>query len=130
MYIVDAMGKKWKMLDDGSRRPWNILDEIHYRFMDWKGSRDWNNRQREFEKSNTRYYGDGGTIHHTTNINVELYKGKVVGVWFRCQYLPFTHTEVDIVRSLELNHMYEVQPAPEIHGVEVKDRTRSSKFEH
>jgi hypothetical protein len=37
-----------------------------------------------------RYYGDGGTIHSTGHVDVEVDEaGEVVALWFRCQLLPF-----------------------------------------
>ena len=37
------------------------------------------------------YYGDGGTIHGSTELNVEIdgKTGEVTAVWFRCLNLPF-----------------------------------------
>jgi len=79
----------------------------------------WRLKQRLAEPS--RYYGDGGTIHRTGQLNVELREGEVVGVWFRCQFLPFDQTEVSQERAAELTSMYE-SGVPELTGVEVKDR--------
>ncbi len=50
-----------------------------------------------------RYYGDGGTIHHTGYLAVETRQGRVVAVWFRCQMLPFRQTEVDAQRAGEMD---------------------------
>lgn len=37
-----------------------------------------------------RYYGDGGTIHGNTKLDVVLNsRGQVTRVWYRCQMLPF-----------------------------------------
>ena len=44
--------------------------------------------------SDTRYYGDGTTIHSTGHLDVEVFEGKVVAVWFRCQMLPFEQADV------------------------------------
>ena len=35
------------------------------------------------------FYGDGGTIHRTGVLDVEVDAGQVVSVWFRCKMLPF-----------------------------------------
>lgn len=52
-------------------------------------------------------YGRDGTIHQTTNVNVELDRhGKVVSVWFRCCPLAFTQSVVDDDRAAELHHVY------------------------
>lgn len=54
-----------------------------------------------------RIYGGKGTIHGTTHVNVETdANGKVVGVWFRCQPLPFDQTAVGYTRAEEMKSMY------------------------
>ncbi len=70
----------------------------------------------------TRFYGNGGTIHSTTDINVEIHDGKVVGVWFRCQALPFTQSDYGESRAEELKDMYKHNPMPEIHGLNLVDK--------
>lgn len=69
----------------------------------------------------TRFYGDGGTWHQTTDINVEIHEGKVVGVWFRCQSLPFTESDYGKARAEELKQMYKDHPPPKIHGLKLED---------
>jgi hypothetical protein len=86
----------------------------------WK-LRHWYRRQKEFRRTGTRYYGDGGTIHSTGLLNIEIFNGEVVGVWFRCQHLPFDQTEVDDYRATELSRLY-ANGAPPLHGVEVENR--------
>lgn len=67
----------------------------------------------------SRYYGDGGTIHSSGEVNVEIdQKGKVVAVWFRCQMLPFDQTIVDEERA---RSMRSVTDLPRITGVELLD---------
>lgn len=66
-----------------------------------------------------RYYGNGGTIHRTSYLDVETYKGQVVSVWFRCQMLPFRQTEVDKPRAEEMTRAAEFTPS--LTGVEVFD---------
>jgi len=68
-----------------------------------------------------RFYGDGGTIHHTGYVDVELIDGQVVAVWFRCQPLPFKQTNISRNRSDEMRRMYSESPMPDITGVEVVD---------
>jgi len=68
----------------------------------------------------SRYYGDGGTIHHTGRLDVETFKGKVVDVWFRCQVLPFHQVEVTPDRAAEMTRAME-RGAPAMTGVEVRD---------
>lgn len=47
-------------------------------------------KQKLAGEAGARYYGDGGTIHGTTHLDVEVDPdGKVVAVWFRCQVLPY-----------------------------------------
>jgi len=71
--------------------------------------------------SETRFYGGDGTYHETTDINVELYNGKVIAVWYRCQALPFTQNESGPHRAAEMEKMYKDYPMPEIRGLELKD---------
>jgi len=47
-------------------------------------------------------YGLNGTIHQTEQLDVEVYKGKVVAVWFRCAMLPFEQFNVDKDRAQEM----------------------------
>lgn len=49
------------------------------------------------------YYGDGGTVYSTGHIDVEMYHGEVVGVWFRCKFLPFRVHQVELRRALTLD---------------------------
>lgn len=86
----------------------------------WSGGR-WDRLQKEFGKSGTRYYGDGGTIHRSGQLDVEVYLGQVVGIWFRCQALPYKVSLVDYGRACDLKRMYQESPAPGLHGVEVED---------
>lgn len=70
-----------------------------------------------------RYYGDGGTIHHTGHLDVGVdADGRVVSVWFRCQPLPFVQNNVGLHRAAEMRRMYE-SPMPSISGVELVDKT-------
>lgn len=63
-----------------------------------------------------RFYGGSGTIHGDGAVNVELFQGRVVAVWYRCSSLKFTETEVDISRAAHLQAMY-LGGAPDIYGV-------------
>lgn len=77
--------------------------------------------QNTFKKRGTQYYGDGGTIHSTGEVNVELDKnGKVVSVWFRCALLPFTQHVVDDNRAKDMRRAYSENSIPEIRGLELK----------
>lgn len=67
-----------------------------------------------------RYYGGTGTIHGTGEVNIETYCGEVVSVWFRCQHLPFTVSEVSTRRAEEMGLAYDSQPPPSIVGVEME----------
>jgi hypothetical protein len=55
-------------------------------------------------------YNRNETIHKRGVVDVEVdLKGKVVGVWFNCMALPFTHQFVDYARAKELREMYKEQ---------------------
>lgn len=69
----------------------------------------------------TRTYGNDGTIHQDGEVNVEIYKGKVVAVWFRCQPLPFTQSDWGKDRAREMERMYAEGNIPELTAVEVVD---------
>jgi hypothetical protein len=85
------------------------------------GKDRWANLQKLFANFGTRYYGDGGTIHSSTHhIDIETYQGEVVGVWFRCQALPFKQIKVSGERSVQMSLLYDEQKS-ELHGVEIKD---------
>lgn len=66
--------------------------------------------------SGNSYYGDGGTIHGTTELSVEVdpETKEVTAVWFRCLNLPFhVWSRPDPAR---------VNPDSEIHGIEIRHR--------
>jgi len=76
-----------------------------------------------------RYYGDGGTIHHTGYVDVDVDRnGHVVSVWFRCQLLPFRQTDVDDHRALEMYSAYKHFNS-ELSGVEIIDRERDNDWD-
>lgn len=51
-----------------------------------------------------RYYGDGGTWHDSTVLNVEQAQdGRVVAVWFRCMMLDFDTSLVDSERAKSMD---------------------------
>lgn len=94
-----------------------FLDDIRR----WWYGRDYRRRQREFKHTGTRYYGDGGTIHGSTVLDVETdVDGAVVAVWFRCQMLPFKQARIHGSRANEMRLMY-ARLHHEIHGVEIRD---------
>jgi len=69
-----------------------------------------------------RYYGDGGTIHSGTELDVEVdSSGRVVAVWFRCQPLPFRQADVDVDRANEMRSMYRGYGS-KLTGVEILDQ--------
>ena len=69
----------------------------------------------------SRYYGDGGTIHHSTRLDVEVDTfGEVVAVWFRCQPLPFRQTLAMPNRADEMRNMMRSYHS-QITGVEIRD---------
>lgn len=66
-----------------------------------------------------RYYGDGGTIHSSRLLDVEVTQhGEVVSVWFRCQMLPF---RVSVVGDRRAEHMKAAAGLPAVTGVEVAE---------
>lgn len=65
-----------------------------------------------------RFYGDGGTIHGTGHLDVEVKDGQVVAVWFRCQMLPFRV----FARDGEPRHREEDLSPGVLTGVEIRDR--------
>lgn len=70
----------------------------------------------------TRWYGDGGTYHNTSQLDVEVdSEGNVVAVWFRCQPLAFKQANADDRRAADMRKMYEQNKMPEIRGFRLKD---------
>jgi hypothetical protein len=67
--------------------------------------------------SDTRYYGDGTTVHSSGHLDVEVFEGRVVAVWFRCQPLPFKQTDVSPERVAYTRGV----TLPEICGFELRD---------
>ncbi len=68
-------------------------------------------------------YGNNGTIHRTTNLNIEVdADGDVVSVWYRCLALPFDVTKVDDERATEMRRMYSENERLPILAIEVADR--------
>jgi hypothetical protein len=68
-----------------------------------------------------RYYGDGGTIHHTNEVNIETFDGAVVAVWFRCSMLAFTTREVEAARAKEMIGAYVTDAGALLSGIEIQD---------
>lgn len=66
-----------------------------------------------------RYYGSGGTIHQTGYLDVEIYDGQVVSVWFRCMPLPFRQANIKENRAKEMSRLGPVKHI--ITGVEIKE---------
>lgn len=79
------------------------------------------------ESEGLRYYGDGGTIHNTRHVNVEIHEGKVVAVWFRCAALPFTEHQADDDRAQDMRRMYQSEQPRLITGIVFKDPRGVSK---
>lgn len=68
-----------------------------------------------------RFYGGDGTIHTARCLDVEVHRGIVTAVWFRCQQLPFTVVDVDVARGAETRAMYSSGPIPAIVGIDLVD---------
>lgn len=72
----------------------------------------WRTKQR-LAGPGRRYYGDGGTIHSSGEVDVCLDKqGNVAQVWFRCQLLAFRQSD---------SRDREYQQGARLSGVEVID---------
>lgn len=82
---------------------------------------DWQRKQDLAAPS--RYYGDGGTIHGSHTIDIQINEhGNVVAVWFRCQELPFRVSFIDERGRPEPTGYGSTDDLPLITGVEVLDR--------
>lgn len=79
----------------------------------------WKWKRKQKLAAPSRFYGDGGTIHGNTSLDVEVCDGRVVSVWFRCQQLPFRQLEVDSRRAsdMEASHVEVLR----LTGVEILD---------
>lgn len=78
--------------------------------------------RRDLYSGPTRTYGFDGTIHGTEHLDVEVdAAGKVVAVWFRCQYLPFRQSAADSQRAADMTSMYGSGQTPRLHGVILED---------
>lgn len=64
-----------------------------------------------------RYYGDGGTIHGTGWLDIEVVDGRIITVWFRCQQLPFRQID----RAQPRCDPTQPPALPVLTGVEVLD---------
>lgn len=74
----------------------------------------------------SRYYGDGGTIHHTTQLDIDTdTNGNVIAVWFRCQLLAFNQVWCDQRRTDDLRGAQGAY----ISGVEVVDEYEKYRVE-
>jgi hypothetical protein len=84
-------------------------------------NRVWRRKQNAARQTGARYYGDPGTIHGTTHVDIELDQaGNVVSCWFRCQMLPFQSAIVSDQRAAEMRLAF--RDVGQLTGVEVRDR--------
>lgn len=85
--------------------------------VEWRDEDEWVLKQALAAPSS--YYGNGGTIHSTTELDVETDSaGRVVAVWYRCRMLPFRQETVDEERATAMRG---VRDLPAITGIEVRD---------
>jgi len=77
-----------------------------------------------FKKTKEVRYGDNRTIHHNGYLDVEIYKGTVVAVWFRCLPLPFKETRIDADRAKSLKGINET--SFEIKAVIIEEKENES----
>ncbi len=61
----------------------------------------------EFRYGN-RPDGTRNTIHATEHLDIEVRKGKVVAVWFRCMELPFKQHDVDKQREKDMSDVMKI----------------------
>jgi len=124
--MYDAAGGSWILNNDGSKRPYRFYHRVIEWVVDGWRNRHWRRRQAEFSRIDTRYYGDGGTLHDSPQLDVETdRRGKVVAVWFRCQLLPFKQRVVDEDRATQMAYAYTEPYIPELRGVEVRDNPKT-----
>lgn len=114
-------GPGTRTYDDGSTGPDRWYHRASQRVRTWWSTRDWRRRQKEFKRTGTRYYGNGGTIHSSGVLDVEVHEGKVVAVWFRCQALPFRQANPHANRATEMRRMSADVNRLILCGVEIKD---------
>lgn len=124
VYKSTTGGPYTRHYDDGSTSPQRWYHEAYERTHSWWNTRDWRRRQKEFERTGTRYYGNGGTIHSSGVLDVEVHEGKVVAVWFRCQPLPFRQADAHPARAADMRRMYADVNRTLLCGVEIKDPER------
>lgn len=109
-------GAGWSGVLDALRDSWlAVFGDVRH-LAQRRERRAWAARQKAARPG--RYYGDGGTIHAATRLDVETYNGAVVAVWFRCQQLPFSQTEATAQRATQMQAM---SGLPLLTGVEVLD---------
>jgi hypothetical protein len=73
------------------------------------------------QETGTIYYGDGGTIHGSTELSVEVNsKGEVVSVWFRCLTLPFHVFKRDSIGGATTGYASIPDPGIDIVGIDYR----------
>lgn len=122
-WALISNGGPWRILNnDGTERPYRWYHKVYDKIFNWWWFRNWRKLQSAVGEDK-RFYGDGGTIHHSNHVDVETDAGgAVVAVWFRCQPIPFRQTKSDQQRCKEMVGMYEANPAPDLCGVVVRDK--------
>ncbi|SRR6266568_1811685 len=96
----------------------------HALYAGGKWRRLWRKRSRAAKAGDDRYYGDGGTIHASSTIDIEVDPyGRVVAAWFRCQQLPFEASQVTWERTREMDRAFEnITERLQLTGVIIHDR--------
>ena len=73
-----------------------------------EAAKAWGALQTAAHRIGGRFYGDGGTIHSSNVLDIEVGPdGNVVAVWFRCAALPFRVANSDKDRVREMRAMYQ-----------------------
>lgn len=123
-WISYGAGGKRILRDNGTSDPYRwyhaVADYLHEHVVVRWHRRHWRRQQAAFKAQGGRFYGDGGTIHHSSEVDVETHDGKVVAVWFRCQPLPFRQARVRAERAAEMLDMMSRYRSKMI-GVVVRD---------
>lgn len=119
--VIIGAHDKQILREGGKTTPYRWYHALADSVYGWWATRDWRRRSNEFQRTGTRYYGDGGTIHQTGHLDIGVHRGRVVSVWFRCQPLPFKQNDVDLERANDMDRMYaDAAKGVELHGVEVR----------
>ena len=88
--LKELSHEEWQAHLDAERQRWNEAKAKAAELVaGLSGEEVWALRQVLAGESG-RYYGDGGTIHHTGQLDVDVdSSGRPTAIWYRCLTLPF-----------------------------------------